>query len=549
LWKDKGLVEKLIASRILLGYRDIKEDTKKGDAVEDEYDDLDEPGVHREWSLNSAREIVIIDDVNHLHRFRDYIIAAPQEELLEEFYLRFGAQKVTDLVKTNQTIGAVARDQTPAQHLRKDILERARLFLHEYERDGSSKAIRHDAKWLASNLSVQCVSDISIRYSLAERNVTTSSKKTAIILKMRAAGYVMSITPKYDLYEVSKELVRLLVLRPKQNDTIALERILTEPLRRLQQKGINVERILRRKEHEARIAKQQELEQEHEERERAAAQAKSAVVKAGDTENVPPPATPEKANNMPGAFGNSPEQSMEIANNNRQSMDNGLINNWAKKLGFKNTPAVENKGTDGPQISRDLQSTKANIQNAIKECRPAGQQNINTKHHQDPTELDRGGYCNGEQWENLHKAFSVPYAGRHVDVYYGRDEASPPADIQPQLNHFLPLIFGLTTIFNVNPAAVNIFLDKKSNTVAFNLNGSLFFNLAWFMALHAANYGEREGRLRALDSWFFTYCHELAHNLVADHNARHNWYNQQIAIEFSQQYRAALEGFTRNLLI
>jgi hypothetical protein len=107
----------------------------------------------------------------------------------------------------------------------------------------------------------------------------------------------------------------------------------------------------------------------------------------------------------------------------------------------------------------------------------------------------------------------------------------------------------LTGIFQVNPAAVNIFLDRKSNTVAFNLNGSLFFNLAWFMALHAPDFGSLEGRLRALDSWFFTYCHELAHNLVADHNARHNWYNQQIAIEYSQQYRAALESFTRNLLI
>jgi hypothetical protein len=552
LWKDKALVEKLVASRILLGYRDIKEDSKKEVAADEDLDDFDEPGVHREWSLNSAREIVIIDDVNHLSKFRDYVIAAPQEEALEEFYARFGTPKISELVKTNQTIGAVARDQSPAINLRKDILERARLFLHEYERDGSMKAIRHDAKWLASNLTVHCVSDISIRYSLTERNVATSSKKTAIILKMRAAGYVLSVTPKYDLYEVSKELVRLLVTRPKQNDTIALERILTEPLRRLQQKGINVERILRRKEHEARIAKQQEVEQEQEERQRAAEQAKSAVVKAGDSENIPPPSTPEKPKQMPGAFGNSPETSMELANNNRQSMDNGLIGNWAKKLGFKNAPAApgpETKGTDGPQISRDIQATKSNIQNAIKECRPAGQQNINSKHHQDPTELDRGGYCNGEQWENLHKAFSVPFNGRHVDVYYGRDEAAPPAELQPQLNSFLPLIFGLTGIFQVNPAAVNIFLDRKSNTVAFNLNGSLFFNLAWFMALHAPSFASLEGRLRALDSWFFTYCHELAHNLVADHNARHNWYNQQIAIEYSQQYRAALESFTRNLLI
>ncbi|KAH7411846.1 hypothetical protein DE146DRAFT_641550 [Phaeosphaeria sp. MPI-PUGE-AT-0046c] len=548
IWKDKELVKLMVTSRALLGYRDIKEDTKHSKQDEEEYDDLDEPVMHREWSLNKASDIVIIDNVNYLLRFRDFIIAAPQEEVLEEFYAKFGVQKVSDLVKTEQRIGNATRDQSPAYDLRNDIMERVRLFLHEYERDASStKAIRHDAKWLSSNLSVQCVSDISIRYSLQERNVATSSRKTAVIIKVRGQGYVMSITPKYDLYEVSTELVRLLIARPKRNDAFGLERILTEPLRRLQQKGINVERILRKKEHEARIAKQQELEREYEDQQRAAEQAKSAMVKTEHAETAPP-ATPEKANQMPGSFG-SPDTGMELANHRQQPEDRGLINNWAKKLGFKTDPTPRpNGGTDGPQISRDVQSTKSNIQNAIKDCRPTGMQNINTKHHQDPTELDRGGYCNGEQWENLHKAFSVPFAGRHVDIYYGVDESSQLADLQSHLSAFLPLIFGLTSIFAVDPAAVNIFLDKKSNTVAFNMNGSLFFNLAWFMSLHSGIWGTREGRLRALDSWFCTYCHELAHNLVGDHNARHSWYQQQIIIEYSQQYRAALEGYTRGLL-
>jgi hypothetical protein len=548
LWKDKELVKVLVASRLLLGYRDIKEDAKKVEAGDEEMDDLDEDNVHREWSLNKANEIVIIDNVNYMTRFRDYIIAAPQEELLEEFYARFGVQKVSELVKSDQRIGTVARDQTPAQDLLRDILERVRLFLHEYERDASSKAIRHDAKWLGSNLTVQCVSDISIRYSLAERNVAISSKKTAVIIKLKSVGYVLSITPKYDLYEVSSELVRLLVSRPKRNDAIALERILTEPLRRLQQKGINVERILRKKEHEARIAKQAEHErEEEEEQQHMAEQAKSGLVKTEDRENIPPE-TPEKNKNMPGAFG-SPDTGMEVANHDRQSEDKGLIGNWAKKLGFKNAPTAPSGGTDGPQISRDIQATKSNIHNAIKECRPTGMSNINTKHHQDPTELDRGGYCNGEQWENLHKAFSVPFSGRHVDIYYGRDETAPLSNLQSHLQSFMPLIFGLTSVFTVNPAAVNIFLDKKSNTVAFNMSGSLFFNLAWFITLHSDGLQTKEGKMRALDSWFCTYCHELAHNLVADHNARHNWYQQQIIIEYSQPYRAALEKFTQGMLI
>jgi hypothetical protein len=546
IWKDRELVMLLVASRALLGYRDIKEDAKKEEVKEEDYDDLEEPAMHREWSLNKASDIVIIDNVNHMLRFRDFIIAAPQEEALEEFYARFGVQKVSELVKTEQRIGNVVRDQTPAQALRKEITERVQLFLHEYERDAtSSKAIKHDSKWLATNLHVQCVSDISTRYSLPERNVATSQQKSAVVVKVKGQGYVLSITPKYDLYEVSTELIRLLISRPKRNDAFGLERIMTEPLRRLQAKGINVERILRRREYEARIAKQQEVEREEEDQQREAEQAKSAMVRSEKGKGAPP-ATPDKANQMPGAFG-SPDTGMELAENNGKSADKGLINNWAKKLGFK-AESRPRTNTDGPQISRDVQATKSNIQSAIKDCRPTGMQDINTKHHKEATELDRGGYCNGEQWENLHKALSVPFAGRHVDIYYGLGEIAPLSEIQGHLSAFLPLIFGLTSIFSVNPAAVNIFLDKKSNTVAFNMSGSLFFNLAWFMGLHSDSWNTREGRLRALDSWFCTYCHELAHNLVADHNARHSWYQQQIIIEYSQQYRAALEGYTQGLL-
>jgi hypothetical protein len=548
LWKDKGLANQMTHSSILLGYRDIKDASNKLISVEeDSLDDFEEPGMHREWSLNKPNEIIIIDDVSYFTRFREYIIAAPQEEVLEDFYGRFGVKKISEVVTLEKRIGNPTRDQTPAEQLRKDILERARLFLHEYERDGSQKSIRHDTKWLNTNLSVKCVSDISIRFSLTDRNVATSSRRTAVIVKKQSVGTVLYITPQYDLYEVSTELVRQLIHRPKQNDAIALERILTESLRRLQAKGINVERILRKKEFEARIAKQQELEREYEEQQLAVEQAKSGPSDKGHQIEERPPSpgpTPEKTRNMPGAFG-GPED-VEVADKNpKRTTTNNPFSNFTKSL-FGKTPAPQLK-TNGTQITRDIQATRSNIQNAIKECRPTGMDAINTKHHQDATELDKGGYCTGEQWENLHKAFQTPYSGRHIDVYYGREQTEQPAEIHAELAAFLPLIFGLASIFGVNPAAVNIFLDKKSNTVAFNLSGTLFFNLAWFMGLHYQDYATTAGRQRALDSWFLTFCHELAHNLVSDHNARHSWYQQQIAIEYSQQFRVAIPAFLQEL--
>lgn len=552
IWKDKDLVKKLVASRVMLGYRDVKEDMKKPAADEEDLDDLEEKDVHREWSLNKADEIIIIDDVHYMAKFRDFVIAAPQEEQLEEFYAKFGAKKISELVKAEKRIGVQTRDQAPAQSLLKDILERTRLFLHAYERDDSTKSIRHDAKWLSSHLAVQCVSDISIRYSLADRNVASSSKRTAAIVKYRGDALTLNITPKYDPYDVADELVKILIRRPKQNDAIALERILAESLKRLQAKGINVERILRQNERQARIAQQQELEREQEEQQRLQEQQKRiADQPKPDLPKEEPPAyedshhpktgTPEKSNNMPGAFG-SPENNVELAKKNHSHEDNSVFG-YAKKL-FKNTQA---RTGSGPEIGKDIQTTKTNIANAIKDCRPTNSQSIVGPRHQDPTELDRGGYCNGQEYENISKAFTIPFNGRHVEIFFGRNETSTPKDIQPVLHSFIPLIFRLTSIFGVDPAAVNIFLDKQSNTVAFNHGGSLFFNLAWFMSLHAGTYGTVEGRQTAWDSWFLTYCHELAHNLVQDHNARHNWYNQQMAIEFSPKFRAALNEDVRAL--
>jgi hypothetical protein len=551
LFKDNALVKRMSASRCLVGFREIKEDTNKAaEADEDTFDDLDDMSVQRELSLYRPNEVVIIDDVQAMTMFRHHIVAAPQEEQLEEFYAKLGTKKISELIKEDRRIGPVTRDQSAAQRLRKDILQRARLFLHEHERDASRKSIRHDAKWLSNNLAVRCVSDISIRRTLTYRdtNASLTMTKSASIVKSPSAGYILNVTPTFDHYDVARELVPILIRRAKQNDVIALERILTESLRRLQAKGINVERILRQREYEARIAKQQEYEQREQEAQAEKAQAEKTV--------APPtaePGTPEKAHNMPGAFGTpekNTERNIELAEDNR---DHGVLGNWAKKF-FKNNNAGNNPfgggntanippargSTDGPQINRDIQVTKSNIANAIKQCGPTNRNEINTPHHQDPTELDKGGYCSGEQWENLHKAFTVDHRGRKVDIYYGKHQTETVTEVMPGLSSFMPLIFALTAIFGVNPAAVSIFLDDRSNTVAFNLDGSLFFNLAWFNAVDSKSFNTVEGKVRACDSWFLTYCHELAHNLVKDHNARHNWYNQQIAIEYSQKYRTAL---------
>jgi hypothetical protein len=284
------------------------------------------------------------------------------------------------------------------------------------------------------------------------------------------------------------------------------------------------------------------LEKEFEENSRRVEEKKQGIT----NDQEPRPSSPDQAEKMPGAFGSPepPEHTGPLGR--RRSVNKGLFNKFAKSLGLSE-PNRTSSATDPPQITKDIQATNTNIQNAIKECRPTNMQAIKSKHHVDATELDKGGYCNDVQAENITKAFTIPYQGLNVDVYFGKFQTETPNDIHESLQAFLPVIMQLTNIFEVNPAAVNIFLDNRSNTVAFNLSGALFFNLAWFTELHLEGWNTKAGRLRGLDSWYLTYCHELAHNLVSDHNARHEWYQQSICVEFSQKFRANLPNLMGGL--
>jgi Protein of unknown function (DUF3684) len=82
------------------------------------------------------------------------------------------------------------------------------------------------------------------------------------------------------------------------------------------------------------------------------------------------------------------------------------------------------------------------------------------------------------------------------------------------LASFAELVHTLIAPFpRLTKASVSIFVDQFSNTVAFNLNGSVFFNLRCFESQWRSMSRERQ-----LFSWYSTLCHELAHNQHSAHN-------------------------------
>jgi hypothetical protein len=88
---------------------------------------------------------------------------------------------------------------------------------------------------------------------------------------------------------------------------------------------------------------------------------------------------------------------------------------------------------------------------------------------------------------------------------------------------FSYILAGLAEhVFNMPTAYFHIFHDVDSPQIAFNSNGSLFFNVRFFKQVHMKQQQQPLSfNASACSYWYTVAAHELAHNIEADHNAKH----------------------------
>lgn len=91
------------------------------------------------------------------------------------------------------------------------------------------------------------------------------------------------------------------------------------------------------------------------------------------------------------------------------------------------------------------------------------------------------------------------------------------------VDRFAEVIEHLTSVFKLNLSQVAIFYDPKGNTIAFNSNKSLYFNVRFFANLHRSSIDSA-----CYSYWFTVTGHELAHNLVTAHNKEHGKFTESI---------------------
>jgi hypothetical protein len=352
LKKGKELAKSMRTAKFLLAFRELP---SKADKMEN--DDENDQGV-RTAELASAHQIVIIDDTITYNQFKANLLTAPLEETLEQFYYDLGAPGLGSLVEEYHDLGALARNQQVALQLQKLIEERIKLYLYDVPQD----MIKNGAGWVERHLSVVLVESISVRKSLRGHNRVHKEARSAAINNARGE-YTLSVTGKYDMFEVSQVLVPLLLRRHKTQHTMMLEMILSTDLRKLQSRGYNVQRILRQKAAEARVAEEARKKQLAQEAQAIKeSEAKWNDQKAQDAAHM------QQQDSMPGVFPDSPDRSSipPAVQTERASLKpRNFFSDIGKKFGFENGKhnAIQTK-------ARESQADETEMPNQVESPPP-----------------------------------------------------------------------------------------------------------------------------------------------------------------------------------
>jgi hypothetical protein len=556
LKRDKALWKKMKASKFLLGSIEISANNNRRlsekPPIDDDGNISDEDAENapiKQYQLALPSQIVVVDDYTSYRLFKKSLISAPMEDTLEEFYIALGSSTLGSLVQEDLRLGYASEKQESAVKLRSHVLERSKLFLHESSRDN----IRHDSRWLEKNLTVQVVSAISLRRSLQGHTLSHTEKRSAAIASERHKGWTLYVTPgNYDSYQISQAVCPVLLERPTQQSYLTFESFLNLNLLQLRSRGYNVERILRQKAAEQRIAEEERRKQLEAEQAQIREQAEEWKQQTALVQGREPPRE-ERAESMPPMPGSFEPDSPQ---DDRRRQNKGLFSGLTRRLGINSGGEVQQQlqnflGGDHPsqppshpegsgvtkqgtgQVTRapgDPESVsppaavQQNLVNAIQSSRAYNSSTLFSP----PTAQEvkeQASYCDSTREQNI--TFLADTANG-MRIFISKSLSSSTTAFLAQnssgLNAFAALIYDVADIYNLPRKALHIFSDDAGGTIAFNSNGSIFCNFRFFSQLHQRKLTVPEGKVEAASYWWVVIAHELAHNLVAAHSAEHSFY-------------------------
>ncbi|KAK0461397.1 uncharacterized protein EV420DRAFT_1669612 [Desarmillaria tabescens] len=523
---------KMRRAKILLGLKR----KPKGKASID-YDDFDDDGWDTLYDLKAADEIVITDDTNAHQLFSESLFTAPQEDILEAFYMSLGSRRLSSVVEVSYKASAAVSNSKIAAETRNLILERLPLFLHEH----THSKTKFTLTWLTSpeHFVVQMFGKLSITKKLRFGDAPSRSLDAlayAVYENNRIMLFLAGNAQVDMYYEVATSLNRLLFESPKANDALLFMTILSTPLRELKRRGYNVDRILRQQQAERQAAQ-----------EAAKAKVENISLMSKRTSTPSPSHGISDSAPVPNETSSQQPVSDEISLLRSASSMRNTFQNLRRKISPRpNTitpypPVTEVKPTGNhvtdagpppiPDETRPIHPPTgkpgaSNIDMAINACRPEKNHLLqNREQMRIVKESLNEGYCDLSGHSGTLKLVA---SMENVKIYL--PQSTDTARIEEFLStrhdsvaRFVHVMNVLAAVYKLPMENLHIFSEDEGTTVAFNRNGSIFLNLRYYIAWHDEQV--RKGDMNpAIISWYFTLAHEIAHNLVQPHNSEHEFY-------------------------
>lgn len=391
-----------------------------------------------------------------------------------------------------------------------------------------------------------------------------------------ATGHTLFVSAdqgrKPDMYQIGQAVCSLILTRHNQQSYLVFEPFLNLDLLNLRARGYNVDRILRAKQEEARVAEEERRkaleaeEQRIREREAERVRQNEAIRSAVEESEKSRPKTPGQASagmpgKMPGSFGDSPEAAPPPpVQNSRRSK--GFFSNISRRLGIDqheeaseamdklltggSEAETKPKGLEPPKPQGPGDNSRVtspavvqnNLLQAIRSTRPHDSNGVFTP-PQTQEVKETSTYCDSKPAQNIVFAAQAP---RGMKVYLHKnltiDHMTFLGENSEAIAKFEMLLRDVAEIYGVSPTALQIHFDEEGPCIAFNTNGSIFCNLRFFLQLHynkmRDNVGRAaaDGRVEASVWWFVVVAHELAHNLVSAHDANHSYYTESFVQEY-----------------
>ena len=542
LQRDRALWNKMKTAPFLLAYHEITR--PKGELPDYEEEEM---APMRQYQLTSARQIVILDDIISYRLFKEHLKCAPEEDVLEDFYIKLGAGKLTALVREEVQVGGETTRDDKAETLKKHIVERTKLFLHEYANYRGAE-VKHDSKWVSDHLLIKVVRHLSLRRRLTGINQSHTEKRSAAST-YASNGWTLYVAEggKPDMYQVGQAVCQMILRRPNQQAYLFFEPFLALDLYALRARGYNVDRILRVKAAEARIAEEERRKALEEEQKRI----RQNELKWARPD-VDSPVAAEAARQqpieprMPGAW-DSPEEGRRDRPDRKGK---GLFSDLTRRFGFNtqnndeeaerqlenfvDNGAAATPQTPGPSTTTSDEGrvtnpalVQQNLLEAVNRTRAHGSNKVQSQATIREVK-EQSNYCDETPGSNI--AF-VAAASNGVKVFVSKDVTIDATNFLStnfnNVNLFASLLVEVGNIYSISPSALHIFYDEVGPCIAFNTNGSIFCNMRFFIQLHAKQLrGSNSGSARAEAGtwWWVVLAHELAHNLVSLHNAEHSYY-------------------------